>query len=111
MLFTTQGPTNPPAAATQISPSGETADNTPSYTWNPVSNATWYCLYVNDSTGNKIDQWYAASDAGCPDGTGTCSVTPSVALAPGAGQWWIRTYNSAGYGDWSLPGKNFTILP
>jgi hypothetical protein len=30
--------------------------------------------------------------------------------APGAGQWWIRTYNSAGYGDWSLPGKNFLIL-
>jgi probable HAF family extracellular repeat protein len=110
MSFTTQSPTNPPVAATQISPVGETTDNTPTYTWSPVSNATWYCLYVNDSTGNKINQWYAASDAGCPDGAGTCSVTPSVALAPRAGQWWIRTYNKAGYGDWSLPGKNFIIL-
>jgi hypothetical protein len=109
LSFTTPIPT-PPIAATQISPSGETADDTPTYTWNAVSNATWYCLYVNDSTGNKINQWYAASEAGCPDGTGICSVTPAVALAPGASQWWIRTYNCGGYGPWSLPGKNFIIL-
>jgi hypothetical protein len=109
LSFTTPIPP-PPIAAAQISPSGETSDNTPTYTWDPVSNATWYCLYVNDSTGNKINQWYAASDAGCPDGTGTCYVTPSIALVPGAGQWWIRTYNSRGYGPWSLPGKNFMIL-
>jgi uncharacterized repeat protein (TIGR02543 family) len=109
LSFTTPIPM-PPSEATLLSPSGEIATTTPTYIWNPVSDASWYCLYVNDSSGNKINQWYAASDAGCPDGAaGTCSVTPSVALAPGAGQWYIRAYNSAGNGPWSA-GKSFLVL-
>jgi hypothetical protein len=107
LSFTTPIPT-PPSEATLISPSGVILEATPTYRWNPVSNSTWYCLYVNDSTGNKINQWYAAADAGCPDGVGTCSATPTIALAAGAGEWYIRTYNSSGYGPWSAP-MAFTV--
>jgi hypothetical protein len=105
MSFTVATPTAP-SAATQVSPTGAISDPTPIYTWNPVSNATWYCLYVNDSTGNKINQWYAAADAGCADGVGTCTVTPTTEVR-GAGQWWVRTYNSGGLGAWSS-GMSFT---
>ena len=106
MSFT--APSTPPVAATQVSPSGTITDTTPTYTWNAVSNATWYSLYVNDATGNKIQQWYTAAAAGCSSGTGTCSITPTTVLAPGVGQWWIRTYNAAGFGPWSSP-MSFTV--
>jgi hypothetical protein len=100
MSFTAPIPTAP-STATQISPTGAISDTTPTYTWNAVSNTTWYCLYVNDSTGNKINQWYPAADAGCGNGVGTCTVTPTTEVR-GAGQWWVRTYNSGGLGSWSL---------
>jgi hypothetical protein len=105
MSFTAPTPAAP-SVATQVSPTGAISDTTPTYTWNAVSNTTWYYLYVNDSTGNKINQWYAAADAGCADGVGTCSVTPTTEVR-GAGQWWVRTYNSGGLGPWSA-GMSFT---
>ncbi|MGZ6209434.1 MAG: hypothetical protein ACXWL9_04720 [Syntrophales bacterium] len=90
----------PRGAAILISPSGTTTA-TPTYTWNAFSNSTWYYLWVNDSTGNRIQQWYTAAAVGCPAGTGTCSVTPAIILNPGAAQWWIQTWNSSGTGPWS----------
>ena len=85
-----------------------TVGGTPTYTWGAVPNATWYYLWVNDSTGNKILQWYEATTAGCGAGTGTCSVTPPTALAPGAGTWWVQTWSPAGYGPWSA-GMAITV--
>jgi hypothetical protein len=101
---------NVPAAATLVSPTGIITTTTPTYTWNAVSGATSYQLYVYDSTGVKINQWYTASRAGCPSGTGNCSVTPSTSLASGGVTWWIQTWNSVGYGPWSS-GRSFTISP
>lgn len=92
---------SPPISAILISPTGSVTTNTPAYTWNAVSNATYYYLYVNDSTGNVIKTWYSYLDAGCAAGTGTCSVTPSTTLAAGSGKWWILTWNCLGPGDWS----------
>jgi hypothetical protein len=100
-----------PAAVTQIWPSGTLTDATPMYMWNAAPEATWYQLYVNDSTGNKIQKWITASEASCGTGTGTCSVKLPTALVGGTGQWWVQTYNSGGFGPWSLPGRNFTISP
>ena len=98
-----------PGTATLVSPSGAITTGTPTYTWNAVAGSTWYYLWVDDSTATaKITQWYRASDAGCAAGTGTCSVTPSVALASGAARWWIQTWNSAGYGPWSR-GTDFAV--
>ncbi len=92
-----------PAKATLVSPSGNISDTTPVYTWNAVSNATWYYLWVNDSSGNKIRKWYTASQVGCNSGNGTCSISPNVSLLSGNGRWWIQTWNPSGYGSWSNP--------
>jgi C1A family cysteine protease len=100
----------PPPAATLISPSGTITTTRPTYTWNAVPDSTWYFLWVDDSTGNKIQQWYRASEAGCPAGTGTCSATPNISLATGPGKWWIQTWSPAGDGPWSSP-RSFTVSP
>jgi len=97
-----------PGAATLISPSGNITDTTPTYTWNAVPTATWYYLWVNDSTGNRIKHWYTSAQVGCSSGTGTCSVTPGTVLNSGSGVWWIQTWNSSGYGPWSS-GKSFNL--
>ncbi len=102
------GTSTVPLAATLISPTGSVNDNTPTYSWNAVSNSSWYYLWVNDSSGNKIKTWYTASQAGCSSGSGTCSITPNTTLANGTGKWWIQTWNSSGYGAWSV-AKNFNI--
>ena len=99
----------PPPKATLVSPSGTISTNKPTYVWNAVSSASYYQIWVNDSkTAEKVRTWYTAAGAGCASGTGTCSVTPSTALASGAAQWWIQTWNYAGYGPWSDP-MNFTV--
>jgi len=97
-----------PEAATLVSPSAKTYANTPTYVWNAVSNSTQYYVKVNDAGGTKIQQWVTASEAGCSNGTGTCSVTPPAELAAGAGTWWIQTRNSFGDGPLSQ-GLAFTV--
>lgn len=91
---------------TLVSPTGSTGNNTPTYTWNEVSSATWYYLWVNGPSGNVIKQWYSSAEANC-NGT-TCSVTPAVTLNSGTHTWWIQTWNSAGYGPWS-EALNFSV--
>lgn len=90
-----------PGRVTLLSPSGTINTATPAYTWNADAHSTWYYLWVNDSTGTRIQKWYTAADAGCSSGTGTCAVTPDIALAAGSGKWWIDTWNVNGYGPWS----------
>jgi hypothetical protein len=111
---------SPPGKATLVSPSGNITNNGPTYTWNEVSGSTWYFLWVDEPSGNVIQQWYTSAQANC-DGT-TCSVTPSTPLSNGGHSWWIQTYSSAGYGPWSdrvdfsvsvppLPEKATLIAP
>jgi hypothetical protein len=92
-----------PGKATLIAPTGSISTTMPVYGWNAVPTATWYQLWVNDSatSSGKIIQWYPAAAAGCGSGLGNCSVTPTIPLAAGAAQWWIQTWNEAGYGPWS----------
>jgi hypothetical protein len=75
-----------------------------------VELATAYYLWVNDSAGTRVQQWYTPAAANCPNGTGYCSVTPNTALDPGMGEWWIQTWNPTGYGPWSK-GQSFTLSP
>jgi hypothetical protein len=100
------GTVAPPGAATLVSPNGAITDTTPTYTWNKVNASTWYYLWVNNPAGTPvIQQWYESS-AVC--GASTCSVTPSVTLSGGNHQWWILTWNDAGYGPWSN-ARNFSL--
>ena len=97
-----------PGKATLVSPMGTIDDDTPTYTWNAVSDSTWYYLWVNDSTGTPIKKWYTATGAGCGSGSGLCSITPTTALALGSCTWWIQTWNSDGDGPWS-DSLSFTV--
>ena len=100
----------PPTAATLVSPSGTANTAAPTYVWNAVENASYYQLWVNDSSADgRILKWFTSAEANCASGTGTCSVTPSTALAQGACRWWILTWNDSGYGPWSAP-LDFTAV-
>jgi hypothetical protein len=96
--------------ATLISPNGTITDNTPTYTWNAVANATGYYLWVNDiAHEGKIQEFHSADEAGCGDGTGECSWTSITSVQDGAAKWWIRAYNDEfGNGPWSA-GMDFTV--
>jgi hypothetical protein len=98
----------PPGKATLNYPSGTITENSTTYTWNAVANSTWYYLWVNDGTGNKIKQWYKADEANCGDGMGECSVIPATELSDGTCRWWIQTWNDYGYGPWS-DAMTFTV--
>jgi RHS repeat-associated protein len=62
-------------------------------------------MWVSNSVGAVIQQWYASSDV-CQNGI--CSVTPTTTLASGAHTWWVQTWSPAGYGAWSS-AMNFTV--
>ncbi len=92
-------------ATTLVAPSGNISDNTPTFSWQKVSGATWYYLWVNNSSGNIYKQWYPSSSV-C--GSTTCSVTP-ISISPGSHRWWVQTYGSGVYGPWSS-SLTFTLL-
>jgi hypothetical protein len=92
-----------PGATALVSPSGAIGDTTLTYTWNKVTGATWYYLWVskvnNDGSLTTVHtKWYDASPV-C--GSSTCSITPNVTLVGGNYRWWIQTWNNGGYGPWS----------
>jgi hypothetical protein len=93
----------PPGRAILLGPAGTLDGDMPAYTWNAVALASHYELWVEDARGVAIAQWYTAAAVGCPLGTGTCTVTPAVALRPGPVRWWVLTWNTVGFGPWSVP--------
>jgi hypothetical protein len=97
-----------PGKAVLVSPSGTIEGSTISFTWKRVPEATWYYLWINDSTGNKVKSWYTAEQAGGASGELNCSVILSTELV-GTCQWWIQTWNNSGNGPWS-DAMTFTVL-
>jgi hypothetical protein len=91
-----------PGAATPIAPTGYVGTASPTFRWHSVPTATWYLLRVDDPTGNRVQQWYQAADAGCAGG-GVCEARPAVTLTAGLSSWRVQTWSSAGYGAWSAP--------
>jgi alpha-tubulin suppressor-like RCC1 family protein len=95
-----------PAAPTLVSPTGTGVSTTPAYTWNAVSDATDYYLWVNDASGSPVIQTHYAAAASCSGAT--CTATPSTVLARGFHVWWIQAKNDSGEGPWSA-GSGFTV--
>jgi secreted trypsin-like serine protease len=98
-----------PGTATLVSPAGSITDTTPDFTWNKVTGAEWYYLWVNAPSGSGfIKQWF---DASLVCGASTCSVTSLKALGGGNHIWYIQTWSQAGgNGLWSS-ALNFTVTP
>ncbi len=117
LSFSTPVPT-PPGPATLTSPSGSIGTTMPTYTWNVVSDSTYYYLWVDGPSGNVIKTWYTSAQANC--NSTSCSVTPSTALGGGTYTWKVQTWNAYGVGPWSatmsftpptLPGPATLVSP
>jgi hypothetical protein len=107
--FTIVAPSSAPPAPTLVSPSGSVASERPVIVWNTVPTSSWYQLWIRDGSGAvTVDRWFTSAEVGCFSGEATCSMASPVMLAAGAGIWYIRTWNAAGFGQWS-PGRTFSI--
>jgi len=101
MAFTLNLSATAPATPTQIGPSGSVTTGTPSFTWNSSATATQYQVRLQNSAGAiTIDTTLAASSFGCGSG-GTCTFTPSTALANDTYSWWVRAWNGTAHSTWS----------
>jgi hypothetical protein len=103
-----------PDKVTLILPSSTTEETTPTFTWNKVSNATWYKIYLmSTSSDYKFVQWYEIADdfsnypeVNCTDGK--CTVKLDSTLDIGSYEWFVMGWNDNGNGVWS-DGMAFTI--
>lgn len=98
-----------PSTATLVSPDGS-ATNPATFTWDTVSEATFYCLFVGDENDKRVyRQWYTSAESGCDAGESECSITLNdTTLSSGEYEWWIQTWNESGYGYWS-DGMDFSV--
>lgn len=91
----------PPPAPILIAPVGTIQNTATTFTWNVVTNAAYYDVWVNDTTTGQT-QVVRNQDV-----TGT---SLSATLSPGdAYEWWVRAFNAINVaGAWS-GGTSFTI--
>jgi hypothetical protein len=100
-----------PGQATPVQPSGAVIGSTLTFTWAKASfNPSWYVIEVDDATLTaKFFAWYTAEQVGCAGIEDNCTVTVTLGgLAPGVATWWVRSWNSEGFGPWSV-GMDFTV--
>lgn len=84
-----------------------TAPVMPTFEWGHDGISTWYEFYLSGPNGKVLNQWYQASGLSCG---GICTLDPSLTLANGAYQWWVRGWNeSQGSGVWNSSPANFTV--
>ncbi len=111
--FTVLGSDRAPSESVLISPINITKGASPKLTWQEDSVATWYKVYVIDTSGDKFVQWYEIDDnyTKWPDATcsdSKCSVTVDTTLDLENQTWYVRGWNSYGNGDWS-PASAFSV--
>ena len=107
LSFTVSGGGGGGDAPTLISPNGTVDDSTPTYLWNgvSVSGLNRYQVQVTRAGGGTVyDDGYDPNSCSA----GTCSLTPSTALADGSYTWHVRARGSSGWGPWSAD-MSFTV--
>jgi hypothetical protein len=73
------------------------------FDWYRTGGATHYLLWVTDSNGVRVQQWFTATELGCVAGA-TCTITITPPLYSGTVWWWVRPWTeAAGNGPWSAP--------
>ena len=80
-----------------IGPAGMTSDTTPTFTWNAVTDATSYELWVYHANTQTHKIVYETGI------TGT-SFTPTTALPAGSFQFWLRAHAAGRKSPWSSTG-------
>jgi hypothetical protein len=72
------------------------------FSWDEVTSATQYYLWVEGPSGLLIKKFYTADEADC-DAAG-CSIVPARRTwSSGTYTWWVQAWNEAGSGPWSAP--------
>ncbi|CAN2050540.1 hypothetical protein GMMP13_990035 [Candidatus Magnetomoraceae bacterium gMMP-13] len=101
------GALSAPADLTYTLGTSDSTTYTINFRWTRVSNASGYTMVVTNPAGS-IAQWYDV-DSQCAQST--CSVTQTIGLTGGAGDygWWVRARDALGEGDWSANGNTFTL--
>ncbi len=103
-LMAVLGPANAKPGTPQPSaPLGSVTTTTPTYSWNTVSGAASYNVWVNDVTTGVSKIVF--------ENVATASDTPTTALKLGDSyRWWVQAVNGNGTaGDWS-GGLDFTVV-
>ena len=82
---------------------GATIGDSYTFTWNRVPDATYYRVYVRDSTGTNHDLWFTADRSGCGPSVSaqTCAVVIQIPLATGVAEWWTQSWYPHVYSGWS----------
>ena len=80
-----------PGATTPISPSGLITNPQPTFSWNAVTNATWYKVWIDKDGAKYSADWIE----------GSTSWQPAEALLPGIYTWRVKTWGPNGTGPWS----------
>ncbi len=92
-------PPTPPGAVVTLSPTGVLeVIRRPQFSWVAGERAEWYQLQINRDGQSYYSTWLQ----------NIADWLPTWDLAPGNYQWWVRTWNSSGYGPWS-PAAAFLI--
>lgn len=92
-----------PVATTPISPVTTVSTRVPTFQWSSVPGVAYYYIKVFDATGAAWDRWYTDVQASCAGAaTPTCAVSPGKTFSAGPAIWNVLTWNSAGYGPWSV---------
>jgi hypothetical protein len=108
-----------PAAPTLVSPSGTITDTGPTYTWNEVTGATDYRVWIDGPSGNVHGAWYEASSV-CSGGTCSVASPPVATLIAGDYTLEVRAKNGFGLSVWSTalaftvsvpPGQPTAVFP
>ncbi len=102
------------AAPTGLTPTGTINTAAPVFSWNAVTDASWYELLVDPAPNAQTElnpahqQWYPAEQLGCTGG-GICSIQVNdLYLTNGGHSFRVRAYTPAGVGNFSADA-GFTI--
>jgi hypothetical protein len=97
----------PAGAPDPISPRGSVRTAAPLFIWREIPGATWYQVWLADSTGRTLRWWVEAERvAGRDDQRST---TAPEALPAGEATWWVRAWSAErGSGPWSA-ARRFSV--
>ena len=90
-----------------IGPVGNLAAPAVTFSWSAVTNATWYQLWVTDTTGVRYQKWFTSTETNCASSS-TCSISIITPLTPGQVHFWVQAWRPGVLGPWSA-GLAFTL--